>query len=264
MTGDTGPAAFETPENVTVHYELAGLGTRFTAWVFDAILLTAGYAVLFVFLLVVAALASAAGGGSEAAEPPAAVIISVAIVVFGFIPIAYFAFFEQIMGGQTPGKRAMRLRVVMAEGFSLTFTAVVLRNIFRLADTIPLLWIVPFANGRYQRLGDMVAGTLVVHEQPPRFQELHAHLLQRPEADAVFRFTPAQLSRLVQADWQALERFLDRSSQVPPHATAALEDRMAQALATRMDLATPGDEERRRFLEDLLAAHLRRQMRELG
>jgi hypothetical protein len=96
-----------------------------------------------------------------------------AVAVFGFFLIyyGYFALFESIWNGQTPGKRAIGLRVIHASGRPVSVFEAILRNIVRVADQLPGIYAIGivcvFVTRRSQRLGDLAAGTVVVHERAP-------------------------------------------------------------------------------------------------
>lgn len=252
---------FETPENVTVSYELAGLGTRFVAWVFDMLIMLVAEIVFVLAMIPVVATFSRDGSLPESGG----YLLGIIILVLGTCSTLYFLLFELFMSGQTPGKRSMRIRVVMAEGFSLTLGAVFLRNIFRLIDTVPLFWIVPFLSRQGQRFGDMVAGTAVVTEQPAGLQGVEMQLMQRNPSDATFRFTAAQLNCLDQTDFDAIATYLERKTADRSPRVAHLGARLARAVAGRMTFTSmPEPANQDRFLEDLLTAHLHRQVGQVG
>jgi uncharacterized RDD family membrane protein YckC len=81
----------------------------------------------------------------------------------------YFAFFEIIWNGQTPGKRLVGIRVIKESGRPITVLEAIGRNIFRAIDMLPSLYVVGIVsmllNSRNKRLGDFVAGTVLVHDK---------------------------------------------------------------------------------------------------
>ncbi len=256
---------FETPENISVSYRVAGLGTRFVAWLVDVFLIAAS---LLAALLASLLLMTAAGQSPLAISflsSLGVVALAFLVVANGFAFFAYFAVFEWFTNGQTPGKRSVQIRTVMAGGFSLTFTAVVIRNLFRLLDALPLFWFVPLISANSQRFGDMVAGTVVVVETRPRLERICEQLLSRPAEQARFTFTAAQLDALQQSDFRAISTYLERRVSLRPGQDAELAGRLMQGIAARLDLApmTAGVDQQEFFM-DLLAAKLRRDLRELG
>lgn len=263
---------FETPENVEVSYRLAGLGTRFIAWFVDSILIWL-LTIVSLFVLLVSGAAGEtvvrglSGGTGDVSEGAEAMLYAVGLflLIFGLGSFAYFGLFELLMRGQTPGKRALGIRVVKADGFSLDPAGIAVRNIFRVVDQLPPLWIVPVVSSRAQRFGDMVASTVVVVDQPEAVTDLRETLLARPAAEGRFRFDASQLKRLRPVDAQAIERLLERWSQLPPVTRWDLVSQIVEPLAKRLAVDIPQDEaDRLRFLEDLLAAEYRRQYRKLN
>ncbi len=253
-------ARFETPENIAITYRLAGPGTRFVAFLFDSLLIFAALVMLFIGFVVFALVVE-----STAFDITGVAAILVFVVGVGFVNIAYYGVFEWFMNGQTPGKRMARIRVVSDGGFSLTFSGVVIRNIFRLIDVVPLLWIVPVVTRKMQRFGDIVAGTIVITEQVGRVNPIRELLATRPTSDALFAFSPDQLRALRKVDVDAVERFLERRSVLHVDHRATLAERLTRGLVRRLEpTAPPNADERERFLEDLLAAYARRETRELS
>jgi uncharacterized RDD family membrane protein YckC len=144
-----------TPERVSFSYQLAGLGSRFMAQFLDLVILT-------VAMVVLSAGSSAIGLGG----PTTALIL----IIGSFVLVnGYFVFFEGLWSGQTPGKRAARLRAVGDAGQPITFEQALMRNLVRNLDFLPAFYgvgiVALFANGRGKRLGDMAAGTVVVRER---------------------------------------------------------------------------------------------------
>lgn len=155
----------ETPERVRIRYELAGIGSRFAAGTIDVFLLAFVLFTLFIaFIIVMDVTISDFQEGWRAISLAA---YGVALVVVWF----FYLGFELLWDGQTPGKRIMRLRVVSDEGGPAPASAIIVRNVLRVADMLPVVLvhllggIVMFTNGRSKRLGDLAAGTVVVQER---------------------------------------------------------------------------------------------------
>ncbi|HYX86075.1 MAG TPA: RDD family protein [Gaiellales bacterium] len=142
-----------TPERVTVGYELAGVGSRMLAQIVDAGIIVVVYIALFF----------AAGGIAIASGILAAIVL---VVVATFTPVGYFLLLEWLRRGSTPGKAALGLRVVRATGDPIGFTDSAVRNIVRIADFLPVAYLLggvcALVSARGQRLGDLAAGTVVV------------------------------------------------------------------------------------------------------
>ncbi|MBC8117333.1 MAG: RDD family protein [Candidatus Saccharimonas sp.] len=268
---------YETPENVQIEYRPAGLGTRFLAWFIDQIILNL---VIFISMVVLVILSAAFEGlfrdlfdrvegalrnKDNPVDPEviAMYLIGIGMLIWGLGSFFYFGLSELLWRGQTPGKRMCKIRVVKADGFALDAVGVFMRNVFRVADHLPVLWIVPVLSQRGQRFGDMVASTIVISDEAEDLAEVRHELSGRNAAESRFRFDHAKLARLVRGDFDAVERILDRWNSLPPGQQTSLLDRMVGPLCKKMQTDQPPVEERVVFLEDLLAAEYRRQDRHL-
>lgn len=154
-----------TPENIAFHYRIAGPFQRLPAYLLDLLIQAAMIFSGFLLLVFVGALAAFPGGG-----------FGLALVFLFAVNWFYGGFFETIMNGQTPGKRLMRLRVVSIDGQPINALQAVLRNLLRAVDMLPVgfkvIMTYQFAllsttlTERFQRLGDLACGTMVVVEEP--------------------------------------------------------------------------------------------------
>ncbi|MDR6841939.1 RDD family protein [Pseudoxanthomonas sacheonensis] len=144
-----------TPEGVALHLPVAGPVPRAVAWGIDLAIR------LGILMLVgtVLALLGAAGQG---------LYLILLFLIFWTYPIL----FEVLWDGQTPGKKAMSLRVVNGDGAPVGWLAAITRNLLRTVDMLPFGYaaglIACLADPHARRLGDMVAGTLVVHNERER------------------------------------------------------------------------------------------------
>lgn len=147
-----------TPERVTFQYPIAGIGSRFLAQSIDMMLL--------VVLLTVVGIGGAAFG---AVFHNAQLAILIWVLLWFAVILGYFLVLEAVFGGQTPGKRALRLRVVGDQGEPIHFSQAAIRNLVRIVDFLPFFYglglVTLFINGRGKRLGDLAAGTIVVRER---------------------------------------------------------------------------------------------------
>ncbi len=268
---------YETPENVQIEYRPAGLGTRFLAWFVDQIIMNFVIFLAFIALVII----GAASGGlfrdffdqiddalrnkDDPVDPEviAMYLVGIAMLIWGLGSFFYFGLSELLWRGQTPGKRMCKIRVVKVDGFALDAVGVFMRNVFRVADHLPVLWIVPVLSQRGQRFGDMVAGTIVISDEAEDLAEVRHQLSGRNTAEARFRFDHAKLTRLAREDFDAVERILDRWNSLPSDQQRTLLDRLVGPLSKKMQTDEPPVEERVVFLEDLLAAEYRRQDRHL-
>jgi uncharacterized RDD family membrane protein YckC len=272
--------AFETPENIQVAYEPAGIGTRFVAWFVDSIIMfAAGLVILFILIcsgvitesvvrdLVEPARESARRSAEQRpGEPPEVLwyFVGLFLLVWGVGSFLYYGLSELLSRGQTLGKRLAGIRVVRIDGFALEPAGILVRNIFRVVDNLPPLWIVPLVSKKSQRFGDMVAGTVVVFDKPESISDLRLTLSQRPAGTAQFTFDAAMLKRARTQDFQAVEKILERWSQLTDEQQTLFLGQLVPPLAARLKTDPPADDKRLQFLHDLLAAEYRRQHRSLG
>jgi uncharacterized RDD family membrane protein YckC len=163
--------SYQTSEKVNVHFEIADIWSRFAAFVIDFVFQIVVVAVLFVLFL-----SSLWGGGGlnltedgSIRSPLFFTIEMICILVLILIVFFYQMLFELFTKGQTPGKRFLHLRVVSERGTPAPAGSIILRNLFRIVDFLPVFYIaggiVTLLNTQNRRLGDLVAGTVVVREE---------------------------------------------------------------------------------------------------
>ncbi len=149
-----------TPENVYVEYELAGIGSRFAAFIVDLLIQ------LFVFTLTLLGLYYAGfdyAGLIAELGIQAALFAATMLILFHLI---YYPFFELIMKGQTPGKKLFSIRVIRQSGEPEGVFDSVLRNFLRIVYILPFLYLLDaffvILTKNYKRIGDYAANTIVV------------------------------------------------------------------------------------------------------
>jgi uncharacterized RDD family membrane protein YckC len=237
---------FETPERIALSLELAGIGARAFAWLAD---------VLLIFLLWVGALLVYSVSGDLLRDVQAlSVAGQLAAVLAVFLSgWGWDLLWEVLGGGRTPGKRVAGIRVVRADGAPVGVIESLLRNVLRAVE-LPIGYapgVLAVALGpRRQRLGDWVAGTLVVRDR--RF-DLSRYA---PAAPADPRFAALRgraVAALAPGDFERLADFLRRRPDLEPAARARVAARLAAALARRAGLPTPRGDDAEPFLEALLA-----------
>jgi len=231
--------AVDTPEHVRLDYVLADLGSRAAALAIDvAVLIGAG--------LVLGLALYYAGALGEFMQSASATILIFAIF---FAQWGYFMLFEGLGGGRTPGKRAIGLRVIHTGGEPLTFQGSVLRNLIRVVDLQPAASgmagaICILVNKRAQRLGDLVAGTIVVRDAGG------SELLG---ADAP---PPGRVGRPVLSveQFELLAGYMARREGLGPE----IRRRVAISVFNALDFALEGGPERKRRTadENLVALHV--------
>ena len=206
----------ETPERVPLHFALASIGNRFIACAIDHGIQGLALGLIGITAAVLASFSFIEETLSSAPKWVYAVMILLLFLVFA----GYFAFFEWIWNGQTPGKRWLKLRVIREDGRPITFWEAAVRNLLRSFDMMPIPFysiglISVFSTTRDQRVGDMVAGTVVVREreaEAPAFSQVFAAPVSDPALRRSFKPVDfqANLTSLTEAEIQVVETFLRR------------------------------------------------------
>ena len=155
----------DTPEQIALELPLAGIGSRFLAIAIDTLIQIALYLLTgLIFLLLLPQ------GFSIFTFLPKSLGPAIAIFIGFAIYWGYFAIFEIIWKGQTPGKRVAGIRVIKESGRPINAFEAIARNLMRAVDAMPGIYGVGLVsmmlNKQSRRLGDFVAGTVVVHEKP--------------------------------------------------------------------------------------------------
>ena len=259
----------ETPELVAIEMPIAGIGSRFVALVVDYLIWTAAFIALFIVAAVVlpALHAFADVSGNWA--------VGIFFLIVFLLQWGYFTLFEAFGNGRTPGKRVMKIHVIHRSGRAISFVESLARNLVRAIDYLPSFYVAGvvtmFLNRQNQRLGDMVAGTLVVRDreiESPHWGELGTRTITAAAFSAVAAITPPHLSvvlpasnlaKLSTGDLEVVERFFSRRLDLDLATRAAIAERIAGALRAKSGLEIPDGVSVETFLEAV--AH---QMREVA
>ena len=201
----------ELPEEIDLELEVANVGSRTLAILADLGICSVGLLTVYVASSILDWNVSdwMTRVGSNA------VTILLLLLIFA-AQWVYFFVFEWRWNGQTPGKRLLHLRVIKVDGAPVSWIDVLLRNVSRPIDAfgpmglIGLLMI--FVSPRAQRLGDLMARTLVIHESPIDWTIFD----EAGEGVAL----PSPSIRLTTAQWELLHRFLNRRAELPEEVRA--------------------------------------------
>src|ERR1041385_535112 len=206
----------ETPERVPLHFALASIGNRFLACALDHTLQVLTIVIIAIGFTVLANYSSFENHVSNAPKWVKAVLIVILFLIFS----GYFAFFEWIWNGQTPGKRILKLRVIREDGRPVTFWEAAVRNLLRTFDMMPAPFysiglISVFISLSDQRVGDMVAGTVGVREreaEAPAFAQVFASPISDPALRRSFKPVnfSADINILTEPEIEVVETFLRR------------------------------------------------------
>ncbi len=238
-----------TPEGLSVHLQLAGVGSRFIACGFDLGLQ------IIIIVLISLVIGSVIGGAVAAAV----IAISVFAVIF-----FYDVLFEVRAGGRTPGKRLTHLRVVRDNGAPVDLQASAVRNLMRLVDGLTFLYL-PTLFGilitrRNQRPGDLAGGTLVIRDaarMSPSAPPAVAGVPPAPDAPPPLVIAaPLDVSAVTEDEVAAVRRFLARREELDRSARQRLAYRLETGLRGKVSGA-PEHDNPEHFLEALVAAKAR-------
>ncbi len=215
----------ETPERVSLEFALASIGNRFLAVAIDHFIQYFSIFLIAWFFLSVAGITS-----TDVVEAPGQLFsempkwtLAILIIVLFLIFAGYFIVFEWLWNGQTPGKRLLKLRVIRDDGRPLTLWEAVARNLLRICDAVPgfiipiysVGLIVIFLSGRDQRVGDIIAGTVVIRErtgEAPTFAETFSSRLTDTAFTRVQKTIGIKLNvgQLTEREVEVVESFLRR------------------------------------------------------
>jgi len=234
----------QTPEQTSLEFPLAGIGSRFLALAIDYLLQAAGY-----FVLVVIAIA--AFSLSAFAQRASLWTMAALVFVFFSVQLGYFAIFESVWNGQTPGKRWTHLRVIKDSGRPISAYDAILRNLLRIVDVLPSLYatglITMLISSENKRVGDYAAGTVVVHEKPLEgLDSLWGHTAARVEVLPVTHVTQLNVEEL-----RLVETFLDRRQSLAPEVRWSMARQIATQLGQRLSIPAESRPDSEKFLEAL-------------
>jgi uncharacterized RDD family membrane protein YckC len=216
-----------TPENIAFRYQVAGPFRRVLAYLLDVVIramVLSVVSILVGFLFGIVGLADLGMG---------------LLLVFWFV-LAWFygGLFETFWNGQTPGKRLMQIRVLTVDGQPINGLQAVLRNLLRAFDQQPAVFCVvglvaATLNHRFQRLGDLAAGTMVVVEERPWFRGVVQ--LNNAEAIRLAAQIPAgfQASRTLA---QALAAYVQRRLSFPEMRKLEIAQHIGEPLREKFNL----------------------------
>ena len=263
--------SIDTPELVSLDMPVAGLGSRFVALLVDY---TIWLVVLIIIVVIVALVDPSLSHFSKIGQKWANAIL--VLVPFLFL-WGYFTLFEAFWNGRTPGKYVAKIRVIQISGRGIGLFESMTRNIVRFVDQFPGVYAVGavcvFLTARHQRLGDMAAGTLVVHERERLDSPAISTASSRTVTAGLFSplSTPLRplgsasipathLERLNHQDLEVLEGFFARRLDFSMETRLSLATRITDAISTKAGLERPPDISDETFLEQI-ARQLRDQAR---
>ena len=231
----------DTPEQVHLEFVLAGIGSRFMALFLDSLIQSALFFVLF-WVAVGLSLASSFSK-TKTLWAAAAVILASFCITWG-----YYTAFEILWKGQTPGKRWAGIRVIKESGRPINAFEAITRNLMRVVDLFPGFYgfgvVTMMLNSKNRRLGDFVAGTIVVHETSERESTVFFNTHDSTQ------YSFPQAAQLTLQEVELIEAFLARRLDIPSQVRLHSAMRITEMVSTRLRIDSgmrPPDNEN--FLE---------------
>ncbi len=234
----------ETPEQIALEFPLAGVGSRGLALCVDTLIqLLAALVVVIILLLTVPDL-NRTWTNARNWE------LAIAWFLLFCLYWGYFAVFEILWNGQTPGKRQAKIRVISASGRPITTFEGIGRNVMRAIDSLGLYavgCIVCAIDKNNRRLGDMVAGTVVVHE----VEEVGVSYWYGQEKQAAATPVSLPASALTPQEFQLIETFLSRRLDIPNLQRLQSAQMIADRIGDRLQVAKTDRPVDEAFLEEV-------------
>ncbi|MFP4008726.1 MAG: RDD family protein [Spirulinaceae cyanobacterium] len=210
-----------TPESVELEFTLAGIGNRAIALLIDyliwGVLLFLSYLGMFYLLFQIGEFWNSIPGARDEIR---IWLIAIQILLVFLIYCGYFVFFETLWRGQTPGKRFLKIRVIRDNGQPARLPQATLRALLRpLDDIFSLGALLIMFTRKEKRLGDWLAGTLVIQEERPVVKENFV-ISEDAKALALYLQNQSNFMRLLPEDFTVIRAYLQRRSLMEPEARA--------------------------------------------
>ena len=215
MKENLHPSTIETHEQAGPLFHLAGIGTRFIAYLIDKLIqmgIVLGLTIITVLLLILTGNLTSVGEFLVRVKDSLGWwLVAPTVAVYELVTKGYFILFEYLWNGSTPGKRSQEIRVIRKDGRPISFVAAVIRNILRAVDILgeiyPLGLVVMFIDSRNRRLGDLAAGTLVVREAEPKPSVVCTPVEESDTGDTEIRNVALEMTM---EDYDLVRKFLAR------------------------------------------------------
>ncbi len=267
---DTPVHGLFSPEGVRLDLPVSGPAPRMFAYLIDAVLIYLLLIVLFIALFAsspighyidkwfAAAFHQAMQNAHAGKRTPRSVgafeglIFAVYLLAQYSVETGYFIFWEMVTNGRSPGKAAIGLRVVRRDGMPIDFRSSFTRNVMRIVDMLPIDYVVGLisiiVSPSGERLGDHVAGTIVIRLDRP---EPAPAIASSPESPA-FSLTREQLARIGPLELKLIRTTLRRLPGLPEDRREPLLGEIAETLRARLELAELPTPDRLAFLRDVM------------
>jgi uncharacterized RDD family membrane protein YckC len=239
----------ETPEQTALDFAVAGIGSRFLALAFDVLI----QLLVGIFVGIAGAFAIA---GLSTVLPKAGMWSAAILIIFYFLLyFGYYAFFEIIWNGQTPGKRKAGIRVIKDSGRPLTPAESIGRNLMRIVDWMPFFYAIgitsAFLTKGNKRLGDLVVGSMVVRETSLMELKPAWQTSPSPGAPLPAFASPLGAQHLSVEEMTLVESFLTRRSALEPALRFRMADEVLRRFRSKLTLPADNSVSAEKILEAL-------------
>ncbi|MGA8036559.1 MAG: RDD family protein [Candidatus Acidiferrales bacterium] len=221
----------ETPEQTALEFVVAGIGSRFIAIAIDILIQIAAGTVVMIAL--------AFGSIQLEAYLPKTGLWGVALMILFLFVLyfGYYAIFEIVWNGQTPGKRISNIRVIKDSGRPLTPAETIGRNLMRIVDWMPSFYAIGVVsmliNKQNKRLGDLLVGSLVVREAT--LTELRP-VWQTAQEPGVATLAPMGAALLTTEEVSLIESYLQRRLDLDPMLRYRMADDIFRRLSPKLTI----------------------------
>lgn len=244
---DQEQVGIKTPEYVSLQFKLAGLGSRAAAFLIDSLILGAANLLLFAIGFIVITGEVSLFENSNFGP----VFLGIVMILIFAIHWGYFIAFEYFSGGRTIGKRIIGIRVIQDNGHSLTLLSSFIRNLLRIVDSLPASYLIGiltiFLHPKHKRVGDVVAGTIVVHERKAngkkRLSPVEKEINRRGLTKHDLEIGDWALNSLDAKDWKLVKTYGNRLTALSPYERAAFTKQTADILFGKLGVDIGGKEQ---------------------
>ncbi|WP_078548780.1 RDD family protein [Litchfieldia alkalitelluris] len=234
----------KTPEYVSIQFQSAGLGSRASAFIIDQLILMAVNTVILVIMFIVLAGQSEFFFFSALTTAP----VAIAIILIFIVNWGYFFALEFFYGGRTIGKKITGIRVIQENGHSITVLSSFIRNFLRIVDSLPTGYLVGmlmiFFHSKHKRVGDLVAGTIVVHERKAKSKKKLSPIEKEIEIRGLtlehLVIEEWKLKTLGQKEYDLVKTYSQRLLQLPSYERNEFTLKVANILLPKLGLEVEG------------------------
>jgi len=239
----------DTPEQIALELPLAGIGSRFLALAIDSLL----QVVAVIAVVIVGALMASGSRRTDWSGLDRFFSQTIGAIVLVLLPFClywgYFAFFEVLWQGRTPGKRVAGIRVIHQSGRPMTAIECIGRNLMRGVDILPGMYgvglICMMCNAQNRRVGDFIAGTIVVHDKA--LETAAPSWSNESERQSV----QPELRKLSPDDLVLIETYLNRRYEIDQVVRTTTAQRIVAMISQKSGIQKLSDQRDDDFLESI-------------